>query len=175
MLELLPPYLRSYKEMSEIMSVEGVEIEAINNTHNQLVDNRYIQTCDEVGISRFEKMLNITPLMNDTLDDRKFRCLTVWNHKLPYNYKVLDAKLRSLCGEDGYSLTPDFPAQTLTIKLALTQVNQYNTIVKLIDEVVPCNILTKIQLMYNSYEVLGRYTHEQLAQYTHEQLREASL
>lgn len=172
MIELLPPYLREYTELKEIMTVEGSEIETINTTHNQLVDNRYIQTCDETGIKRFESMLGITPLMNDTLDDRKFRCITVWNQKLPYNYSVLEAKLKSLCGKDGYEILSDFAAQTVLVKLALTQKNQYDTVAKLIDEILPCNLVTTIRLMYNTHEILGQYTHEQLAQYTHKQLRE---
>ena len=175
MLELLPPYLRPYSEMKAIMHTEGSEIETINNTHNQLVDNRYITTCDETGIEHFEKLLNVTPLSNDTLDDRKMRCIARWNQVLPYNYTVLVNKLAALCGKDGFSLEMDFAAQSLVVKLALGVKNQFAIAKNVIDEMVPCNIITDISVMFNTHEVLSAYTHEQLATRTYEQMREEVL
>ena len=175
MIELLPPYLRQYKEMQQIMSVEDTEIETINNTHNQLVDNRYITTCDETGIKRFETMLHITPLLNDTLADRKLRCITKWNQKLPYNYSVLENKIAQLCGSDGYSLELNFSSFELTVKLALGVKNQFDIVKNMVIEMVPCNIVTNIQLMYNTHEILKTKTHSQLASFTYGQVREEVL
>lgn len=175
MLELLPPYLRQYSEMKEIMNTEGSEIEAINNTHNQLVDNRYIPTCDETGIQHFEKLLSVTPLSNDTLADRKLRCVAKWNQVLPYNYTVLGEKLAALCGKDGFSLEMDFAAQKLAVKLALGVKNQFAIAKNVIDEMVPCNIVADISLMFNTHEVLSAYTHEQLAARTYGQMKDEVL
>lgn len=172
MLELLPPFLRGYSEIKEIMNVENVEIETIAKTHNQIVDNRYIHTCDESGIERFEKMLKIIPLSNDTLDDRKLRCMTKWNQKLPYNYAVLSDKLSDICGEDGYELNMDFQNLHLGIKIALGVKNQFSSVEKMVDAMIPCNVVTNIELMYNTYDMLIDHTHEQLSSHTHLQLRE---
>ena len=35
-----------------------------------MIDNRYITSCDEEGIARFEKILGVTPKSDDTLEDR---------------------------------------------------------------------------------------------------------
>ena len=175
MLELLPPYLRQYQEMQQIMSVEETEIETINNTHNQLVDNRYITTCDETGIRHFETMLHITPMLNDTLEDRKMRCITRWNQKLPYNYRVLENKLIQLCGENGYSLDLNFPELKLTIQLALGVKNQFNIVKDMVIEMIPCNIVANIQLMYNTHEILKGKTHSQLTSFTYGQVRDEVL
>ena len=175
MLELLPPYLREYTEMKEIMGVEGVEIEVINSTHNQIVDNRYITTCNDTGIKRFETLLEITPLSNDTLDDRKLRCIARWNQVLPYNYNVLKSKLASVCGNDGYSLDVDFDTQTISVEIALGVKNQFNIVAEMIEGMVPCNMVTNIVLMYNTHETLGAYTHGQLAAHTYGQIRDEVL
>lgn len=175
MIELLPPYLRQYKEMQQIMGVEETEVESINSIHNQLVDNRYITTCDEIGIRRFESILNITPMLNDTLEDRKLRCITRWNQKLPYNYKVLESKLAQLCGNDGYTLDLNFSDLELTVRLALGVKNQYNIVKEMVVDMVPCNIVTNIQLMYNTHEILKTKTHSQLASFTYGQVREEVL
>ena len=172
MLELLPPYLREYAEMKEIMSVEGVEVEELTSLHNRLVDNRYITTSDELGIGNFERVMNITPLSNDTLEDRRLRCLTKWNQKLPYNYAVLQDRLSDLCGEDGYELTPDFTALTLDVKLALGVRNQFTIVKNMLNAMVPCNVVVTVDLMHNTNSMLYHLTHGQMAAYTHEQLRE---
>ena len=98
--ELLPLYLQEYKELAEIMDTETPEFRLLESRHNQLVNNRYISTCDENGIARFEEILRITPKSDDTLEDRIFRCLTKWNVCLPYNYAFLVKKLKELCGDE---------------------------------------------------------------------------
>ena len=154
------------------MSVENSEIEAINNTHNQLVDNRYIVSCDETGIQHFEKLLGVTPLGDDTLDDRKLRCIAKWNQVLPYNYTVLNNKLSALCGKDGYSIEMDFAAQSIVVKLALGVKNQFTIVKNVVSEMVPCNIITDVAVMFNTHERLSAYTHEQLSVRTYAQMRD---
>ena len=175
MLELLPPFLREYSELKAIMNVESSEIESIKNTHNQIIDNRYIQTCDETGISRFEKLLGIAPLSNDTLDDRKVRCLTKWNHKLPYNYVVLLNSLSSVCGADGYAVSMDFTGLQMAVRIALSARSQLSSVKKMIERMVPCTVSVSVEMMYNTNAMLSPFTHMQLETFTHAQLREDNL
>ena len=42
----------------------------------------------------------------------------------------------------------------------------------MLDEVAPANLLIDFGLLYNTHEILGRFTHEQLSKYTHQKLRE---
>ena len=59
--ELLPLYLQEYKELAEIMDTETPEFRLLESQHNQLVNNRYIATCDENGIARFETYIRNYP------------------------------------------------------------------------------------------------------------------
>ena len=172
--ELLPLYLQEYKELAEIMDTETPEFRLLESQHNQLVNNRYISTCDENGIARFETILGITPKRNDTLEDRIFRCITKWNACLPYNYAFLVKKLKELCGDE-YSVNLDFSGQTLTIKIGIAQKNQYDVVVDMLEEVVPCNLLLKTAQLYNRYMDLKPYPHIILAQFTYWELRNISI
>jgi hypothetical protein len=153
------------------MTVESIELNGVEAEHEALVNNRYIHTCDEDGIVRFERIMSVVPNSNDTLEDRQFRCISKWNQTIPYNYKVLDEKLALLCGEGMYQLIVDFPNQRVFIKLALANKNQFQSVVDLVYSIVPCNMLIDISIMYNTYELLSKLTHEQMSAYTHEQLR----
>lgn len=172
--ELLPLYLQQYKELAEIMDTETPEFRLLESRHNQLVRNRYISTCNEDGIARYEKILGITPKRDDTLEDRIFRCRMKWNASLPYNYAFLERKLKELCGRE-YSLSLDFSRQTLTVKIGIAQKNQYDEVVRMLEEVVPCNLALNTELLYNRYMDFKLYPHIILAQFTHWELRNISI
>ena len=118
-------------------------------------------------------MMHITPLDDDTLDDRRFRVLSAWNKVLPYNYAFLIGQLNTLCGEGNYSA--DITNLILTVKLALTSKKQSNAVRELCETIVPCNVVINIGLLYNTHATLSAYTHEQLAHFNHRQLREEPL
>ena len=168
---LLPQLMTEYIELEGIMNVETTELNGVETEHESLVNNRYIHTCNEDGITRFEHIMSIVPNSNDTLEDRQFRCITKWNQTIPYNYKVLDEKLALLCGEGMYQLIVDFANQSVTIKLALANENQFQSVVDLVNSIVPCNMLIEVRIMYNTHEMLSKLTHEQLSAFTYDQLR----
>ena len=168
---LLPQLMTEYTELDGIMTVETTELNGVEVEHEALVNNRYIHTCNEDGVARFEHIMSIIPNSNDTLVDRQFRCISKWNQTIPYNYKVLDEKLALLCGEGAYELIVDFTNQSVHIKLALVNENQFQSVVDLVNSIVPCNMLINVNIMYNTHEVLSKLTHERMSAYTHAQLR----
>lgn len=171
MKQYLPPFMVRYDEMNQILTTEEAQFQDVEDTHNMMVDNRFIVSCDETGIARFEDMLGISPLANDTLEGRRFRVLTYWNKVLPYNYAYLDNQLESLCGRGKYRINLNTAALTLIVKIALSVQNMFTDCEKLIRSIVPCNVVTEVQLMYNTHEDLALHTHGELASYTHQQLR----
>ncbi len=171
--EYLPPFLVEYRELKRILETENIFLQQVENENWQIVDNRFITSCDEYGISRYERMMNITPLDDDTLDDRRFRILSNWNKVLPYNFAFLYNQLVTLCGEDNFSMTIE--NMVLTIKLGLTSKRQTNAVQELCDTIVPCAVLVIIGLLYNTHETLSHYTHADLMHYNHRQLREEPL
>ena len=172
--ELLPLYLQAYKELAAPMDAETPEFRAIETEHNRIIANRYIVTCDEEGIVRYEKLMGIQPKADDTLKDRIFRCITKWNVCLPYNYAFLNQKLKELCGAE-YTLDLDIAGQTVTVKVGLAQKNQYDVVAEMLEEIVPCNLQLNLSLLYNQYRTLKPYPHIILAQFTHWELRNLSI
>lgn len=172
----LPPFMTEYKELARVLDTENKEFQGIEDKHWKAIDNRFISTCDEDGIARYEELLSITPLSNDTLEDRKSRVLAKWNRILPYNYEYLRKQLEMLCGIDGYNI--DFSRiheYELVVKIALTSKNAFNDAVKMVDEIVPVNLITTVLLMYNQHETLRPWLHAELKLYTHDELRNMAL
>ena len=167
--QYLPPFLLEYKELKKILEIESKHLQELEDTHWQLVDNRFITSCDEAGIARFENMLGITPDDDDTLSDRQFRVLSTWNKEIPYNYKYLYTQMVTLCGEGNFRMSLN--DMVLTIRLDLGSQKKYNMVLEVLDSIVPCAVLIDLDLLYNTHRTLSGFTHAQLAAYTHNQLR----
>ncbi len=166
------PFLRSLKEFKEIAKAGEPEVIALLEAIDITLNNFFIPTADEYGISRYESMLGLFPIEEEDLEARRFRVLSKWNDRLPYTESELRARLTSLCGADGYELDINYNKYTMTVKVALTNRDILPMVRELLDKMVPCNMVISLYLMYTTYGWLEEYTHTDLSQYTHEELKE---
>jgi hypothetical protein len=170
LIDYLPPFVQNFKEMSAIMETEQPEFElAWQNAENTLAD-QFVTTATINGVKRWEKIYEIEPKATDTLDERRFVILTKMNEQPPYNMEALKNTLNALCGEDGYALLMNYSDYELTVKLALSNEHNFDAVIKLLARILPANILSRVS-MYNTHEMLSKFTHEQLAQFTHDEIR----
>ena len=88
LLHYFPPFVQEYREIKHIMSAEEPEFQLVADESEILKNNQFIETCNEVGIARFEKILHITPSPDDTLESRRSRVLIRWNDAVPYTWKI---------------------------------------------------------------------------------------
>lgn len=172
LLDYVTEYLKKFKEIQEIMRTETVELEKLEYQQENLVNESFILTCNEDGLARYEKLLKITPLANDTVETRRFRVLSKWNTTIPYNFAYLEKQLATLCGENGYQIETDFVGRELIVKVELISKNMVDSVRSMLEDILPCNLIRNVKLIYNTHERLGNFTHEQLAKYTYQQLRE---
>jgi hypothetical protein len=163
--------LKEIREFKVIANAENAEINALWQALEDALNDQFINDSTEHGVKRWESILNITPKGSDTLDFRKFRIITRLNEQLPYSYRAVEQQLKTLCGEDGYSLELQNSKYTLRVRVALTAKSNYDDVGTLLKRVVPANIVIDLSLLYNQHSMLSKYTHEQLSKYTHTQLR----
>ena len=57
----LPPFLAEFKEIAITLEAENPEFVLVWNAAERVLSNEFIETADEYGISRFEKILKILP------------------------------------------------------------------------------------------------------------------
>jgi hypothetical protein len=170
-LDYLPQVLAELDEIKEISKAEDITLGAEWKNVKDIISDQWIELSTERGIKRREKLLNIQPFADDTLETRRFRILTRWNEKLPYTYRVLSEKLDTLCGVDGYELELKPNLYSLSIKIELTQKRMLNDVQELSRRMIPANMVLVVTLRYNQHFTLARLTHGQLSVYTHEKLR----
>lgn len=135
------PVLRNLKEFKEIAKAEEPELRYILEAIDRTINNLFINTADEYGISRFESMMGVFPEDVDSLDTRKTRLLTKWNDKVPYTDSAMDEKLSSICGDGNFSVISDYGNYLLSVITHLEDNGSFDALVSYLKEIIPCNIL----------------------------------
>ena len=151
LIDYLPPVLRSVMEFVATTDAQQPEIERAWDALNLVMDNQFIDTATNEGVTMWEKELNITPLNTETLEDRKRRIKAAWAYGVVYTYNWLVDWLKTSCGET--NRLPTINAYTLHVALpasadymgVLENMRRYISANVLID---PLILLTKIKMTY---------------------------
>ena len=70
-LDYLPDIIKDVTEYQEIANAENPTINTLWENHRKTFNNQFINTLDEQGCARWEKMLDITPKGTATVEDRR--------------------------------------------------------------------------------------------------------
>ena len=169
--DYLPGIMRELEEFKQIMTAEQKQVDELWHFIYGLLDEAFVDTAKDIGLKRWETILNITPLDTDTSEVRRMRIHARLLEDVPYTWNSFKQMLGGLCGEDGYTLELKSEEYTLIIKVALKSKELKNEVAKMAERVVPANLILDIDLKYNTYELLKQITWEQAAQKTYQQLR----
>lgn len=151
----LPLFMQEYVEPVATLDAENPEFHLVWAATDWVQRNRFVETADEYGISRFEKIIGIVPSEQDTLESRRMRVRNKWLNHTPYTIQILTERLMALCGSDGFSLNYNFEQNyTLKIETGLAAEGLMREINEIINTFVPCNV----NVDYNnqlSFEITG--------------------
>ena len=169
-LDYLPDVIKDVTEYQEIANAENPTINTLWENHRKTFNNQFIDTLDEQGCARWEKMLDITPKGTATVEDRRLAILARINASLPYTYRQLENFLRNICDDD-YTMTLDNANYTLTVLLNLSRQNQFDEVSNLLAKVIPANLICNVGLKYNQYKIIKPYRYRLLVNYTCQEIR----
>ncbi len=170
-IEYLPEVSKNFEEIKAITSVENIELTILDEKVKELKNNQFFLFCNESGIERFEELLKIQPKVTDTLEDRQFMVLARYNSTIPYTFKNLKRQLTTLCGEDGFTCELLNEEYFLKIRIELTAKVMYSEVQRLLEKVLPANIVVDLDLRYNQHINLEPFTHGELVSFTQRTLR----
>ncbi len=137
----LPPFMAEYQEIGAALTAENPEFALVWKAADRALKNEFIDTADEYGIGRFEKLLGIFPSGEDTLEGRRARVRSRWFNALPYTIRMLLKKLQIVCQDTDFVLEYDFESgYTLRLDTKLERFGGVDEAEKVLDAVVPCGI-----------------------------------
>ena len=172
----LPEFLRDIREYKALMQVEDIYINLLWNGVENALKEQTVEEATEYGISRLEKILKIVPKDFDE-KARRLEIMTRLAKRLPYTPDSLRKILTDLCGQEGENFTLDIIPEKYVVKVGLNLLNKNDkdSVYEMIRQICPVNMLCNIEVFYNTYNVLSKYTHAQLGNLTYRDLTESIL
>lgn len=168
--DYLPDFLRPHFE--SLLESEEPEFELAWAKLFDVLENAFLDSAKEEGISRYESLLRITPLASDNLENRRFVVLTRIGSNQIVTLQTIKEELAALVGEQGYQLTVDSSSYVMTVRLELGVKRHFDVVKAGFKAKCPANLIINVTLLYNTHSDLSSYTHAQLSAYTHHGLRE---
>lgn len=166
-----PDIISNIPDIAQIYKINEAQCNELDAAVEMLNQNIFLDTMNEDMIASWEELLGITPVDNDTVEDRRFRVKSKVMERLPYSIRVIWNKLDTLC-PDGYVMTLDDNLIKAHVKLSLKSKKMIEDVKVLLENTLPLNIFFDVSIIWNQYVVYESMTYDDLQKYTHTAMRE---
>jgi hypothetical protein len=159
------------KDYDALGTAADPEIGAILGAQQLLEKNCIYLEADNPTITRWEKLLKIIPGVTDDLELRRFRVAARLGSQPPYTERQMHKALEALVGSGAYTAVLNVAQEHLSVRIALGRKALLAEAARMLDDMVPLNMVLEVTVMYNTHQVLSAFTHAQLGEKTHYELR----
>ncbi len=156
LISYLPKFMQDIEEIKNIMFASQPEVDNIDKNTNEILKDFFVIGSSKEATIHYEKMLDITPKLSESLEKRQYDILSIYNQTLPFTLESLIQKLDAICGKDGYKAYMIYEDFVLNIKLALNKKELFTTVDNLLERIVPVNLIINLNLDYNIWQTLKK-------------------
>ena len=170
MLEYLPPVLQKVRDFACLMGQYQEAFSELWRLAWEMEDNLYLVTAGEVGILRWERLLEIRPREGATLEERRQIIFSRISQATPYTWRTFLMVLTGVIGDErGFEAS--ISELVLEVRLLPGWRGMEPAVWDLMGWMVPANVETRVVLIFTRHRELSAMTHRQMGAYTHWQLR----
>lgn len=141
--QFLPPVSRDSRDMQEIMRVENPEFMLLWEIMADLLDNQFIPSMGELGLSHWEWILEALPQDTDTIEDRRNRILRLLAGTRPYTVEKLQEMLDSTFGRGAVGVDLNENLYEIWFILSKEMRERSGEVINYAEPIVPKNLLLK--------------------------------
>ena len=141
--QFLPPVSRDSRDMQEIMRVENPEFILLWEIMADLLDNQFIPTMGELGLSHWEWILEVLPQDTDTIEDRRNRILRLLAGTRPYTVEKLQEMLDATFGRGAVGVDLNENLYEIWFILSKEMRKRSSEVINYAEPIVPKNLLLK--------------------------------
>lgn len=142
--QFLPPVSRDSRDMQEIMRVENPEFILLWEIMADLLDNQFIPSMGELGLSHWEWILEVLPQDTDTIEDRRNRILRLLAGTRPYTVEKLQEMLDATFGRGAVGVDLNENLYEIWFILSKEMRERSSEVINYAEPIVPKNLLLKI-------------------------------
>ncbi len=137
LIDYYPPVIASIRDIQRLMDALQIQNDAMWDAISFAMDNQFIDTATNEGVTMWEHELGIVPEVTDTLTERKARLRLKWVPNCRFTMKWLQEWLDSACG-----MHVDAPTITdYTLRVVLPWSVRWKAIFDELENFKPANIL----------------------------------
>lgn len=146
LLSYLPVVYHDVKEYQEISRVSQKNIDDLQHEIDRFLDNQFVMTSDDYGLSRREKDLKIKANKEiETLDFRRKRIINRYTTRPPFTIRYLRGQLDRLVGKGRTSVTVNASEYLLTVVTSIDDAPLFREIEETIKITIPSNLIYRQQ------------------------------
>jgi len=169
-----PEVIKNIPDIKKIYEINDPQIEDLDTDTDQLDSDMFADLMSDDALKHWEAIYHIDVMDDESLDDRRTKVKGKMLERPPYSYRVLIRNLDNLL-PSGYDLYISDDLDYIQVKVVLTAKYLLANVQKLLDDMVPLNMVLEVILKFNTYGVLGLHTHEELTNFTYQGLRDEPL
>jgi hypothetical protein len=172
LIDYLPEIIAKIREFKLLTTAEDPEFELLWQSHDEVVNNMFIDSCDMDALTRYEKIFHI--LANPETENEEFRKKRLkisLSTEPPFSYRWLLIRLDVLYGSENLDITFDPNNYRLDIGVELGSKNLLALVKEFTEAVVPANIILTVELIYNTWEMIASMTWGQASTLTWNELK----
>lgn len=141
--KFLPPVSRDSRDMQEIMRVENPEFILLWEIMADLLDNQFILSMGELGLSHWEWILEVLPQDTDTIEDRRNHILRLLAGTRPYTVEKLQEMLDATFGRGAVGVDLNENLYEIWFILSKEMRERSGEVIGYAEPIVPKNLLLK--------------------------------
>ena len=137
MLGFLPEFLRDFRELREIIIAEEPEFDMLVENLENTLNSMFIETATEMGLEKYEKLLNIKPISTN-IEERRANVMALWFSNMPFTIRALKERLSMIQGNTNVDAW--VTNYLLHVKTDLSTNEQISNARIIIDSMIPANL-----------------------------------
>lgn len=141
--QFLPPVSRDSQDIQEVMQIENPEFKLLWDIMADLLDNQFIPSMGELGLSHWEWILEVLPQDTDTIEDRRNRILRLLAGTRPYTVEKLQEMLDATFGNGAVGVDLDENLYEIWFILSKEMRERSGEVINYAEPIVPKNLLLK--------------------------------
>ena len=142
-LQFLPPVSRDSQDIQEVMRIENPEFKLLWDIMADILDNQFIPTMGEFGLSHWEWILDVLPQDTDTIEDRRNRILRLLAGTRPYTVEKLQEMLDATFGTGSVGVDLNENLYEIWFILSKEMRERSGEVISYAEPIVPKNLLLK--------------------------------
>jgi len=163
--------VKGIPDLDQFNNAVDAQIRKVNAEVTRLDEDNYFDNTSESRIERWEKILELTPRADDTLDERRFAVHSRVIDKLPYTYRVIERELRALAEDVIFTCGWGVNGAEATVQIGLTSQSKLADIDALLDKKLPADVVYYIVILYRIWADFTTTRWGELSTITWDQMR----